>query len=121
MCYNCGYNPCHCSNTTYPNNWFTVPLQSCDPCDTTDVCKRTFPAKCTIYNGPNLTGFSLTTNINIELILATASTLLSSLQQTIEDNQVEQGVKNTNILTALNDINTRINSITGGSHPAYTI
>lgn len=113
MCNSCGYNPCQCgSRFTY--NWMDVSNLPCNSCSSTNVCKKSIPAFCTIYNGPNLTGLSLTTGVNIELILSTISTLFAA-------QQVNQSTINNNILLALNDINARIIAITGTSYPNYTI
>lgn len=113
MCNNCGSNPCNC-NQTYSYNWYNTEGYPCNPCSTTEVCKKKIPAKCTIYKGPALNGIGLTTDLNIELILATISAV-------INQNNTSQATKNTNILSALNDINDRLNILESGSHAAYTI
>lgn len=113
MCNSCGFNPCQCT-PNYNFNWMDTTNLPCNPCSTTPVCKKVIPALCTIYNGPNLTGLSLTTGINIELILSTISTIMAA-------QAANQATINQNILFALNDINARIIAITGVSYPNYTI
>lgn len=78
-CHSCGYNPCNCNNTVHSFNWNTVPDQSCDPCDTTFICKYTFPGRCVIYNGPNLTCFGLGTNVNYDVIIASIHSIICTL------------------------------------------
>lgn len=95
-------------------DWYNIDNYPCNPCSTTPVCKKKVPAFCTYYQGPNLTYIGLTTDINVELILTT-------IVNTIQVSKAEQDTKNANILAALNDINSRIVSITGEAHPAYTI
>ncbi len=108
-CNSCGYSPCQCT-PQYAYNWFNTSNYPCNPCSTTTVCKKTIPGKCTIYGGPNLTGLGLTTGMSVDVVLAAISVIIA-----------EQTVTNANILTALNDINDRINVIDSGSHAPYVI
>jgi hypothetical protein len=120
MCVTCGYSICNCPSVTYSQNWYNT--QSCTPCSTTEVCKKNIPAKCTFYKGSNLANLGLTTNINIELILYTIDLLIGSLNSNRTLDNAAQVTKNTNILTALNDINDRLNTLEGGApHDPYTI
>ena len=121
MACSCGNNPCQCVNPGYAYNWYNTENYPCNPCTTTVVCKKKVPAECVFYAGPALTPLGLTTNIDVELILSTLSTMVDTLQDAISTNLIAQNVKNTNILTALNDINTRLNTITGGAHAPYVI
>lgn len=112
MCYNCGYSVCNCPNVSYNSNWFNT--TNCAPCSSTEVCKKAIPAKCTFYKGSNLTNLGLLTNVNIELVLFTIDQLFGSLSG-------ETIITKSNILTALNDINDRLNVLEGASHPPYVI
>ena len=120
MCNHCGYNPCQC-NPTHGYNWYNTEGYPCTPCTTTPVCKKKIPAKCTYYNGPNLTQLGLTTNIDIEAILATVNSVVGSLQTSISTIEDDESVANLAILAILNDINSRIIAITGISHAPYTL
>lgn len=117
MCQTCGFSICQC-NQTYNYNWYNTDGLPCTTCSGTLVCAKKVPAKCTIYNGVNMDSIGLTTNIDVETILASLNAVLSNMQ--ITDQQ--QGLTNSAILVILNDINTRINTLAGGSpHAAYTI
>lgn len=118
MACNCGYTPCQCAQSIgTPYNWYNVDDLPCSPCNTTQVCKTRAKAICTYYAGPSLTGLGLTTNVNIELILTTISLAIQTLNNAI----TSQGIKNVNILAALNDLNTRVNTANSTSNPPYTI
>ena len=121
MSCSCGNNPCQCNNPTYTYNWYNTANYPCNPCSTTTICKKKVPAKCVEYRGPNLTLLSLTTNVDVELIISTMVSFLGTLQDTVANNLILQNTKNANILAALNDINTRLNVLEGGIHPPYTI
>lgn len=69
--YNC--NPCEQAPDT--NQWFTMGNQSA--CVARPVCKVKIPARCVIYDGPNLTGLGLGSHIDVETILATISALIN--------------------------------------------
>lgn len=117
MCNSCGYNPCTCSNPVYSYNWYNTENLPCDPCSTTPVCKKKIPAKCTFYQSATLVNLNLPTGTNIEAIIQVIDSAIGVLKAF----QATQTTKNTNILTALNDINDRLNVLEGGSHAAYTI
>ena len=119
----CNNYPCSCANNTpvYEYNWFNISSYPCNPCSNTPVCKKKIPAICTFYNGINLTEIGLTTNVNIEVIIAAISATLGTLTDTVATNKISQDTKNTNILAALNDINSRLNTIEGATHPPYVI
>lgn len=111
MCNYCGETPCSCVPTTGSYNWFSTQSQPCSPCATTPiVCKKSIPSLCVKYNGPNLPNIGVNTDDTLNDIL-----------NKLDNIKMIQDLKNTNILAALNDINTRINTITGGSHPPYTL
>lgn len=114
MCVTCGFNPCNCSTVTYSYNWNTISNYPCNPCSQTDVCLKTVPAKCVIYNGPTLANLNLTAPQNVQLILSTIDIAIGAINSA-------NALKFTNILTALNDINTRLNVLESGSHAPYVI
>lgn len=103
MCQTCGYNPCTC-NPNYNFNWYTIDNYNCNPCSNTNVCKKKIPAFCTYYNGPNLDGIGLTTDINIELVLANVNIALKNYQSKIDQ-----------LLGFVNSLNTRLNTLAGGT------
>jgi hypothetical protein len=84
----------------------------CNPCGNTPGCRKKFPAECVIYTGPNLDAFGLTTGkgLSIATILAAINVVIGSTGNTSDS-----------ILTALNDINNRLNEITGETHAPYQI
>lgn len=119
-CSSCGSpSPCSCNtcHSGFSFNWYTTDGLPCNPCSNTQVCKTQHKAFCTYYHGPELTALGLTTNINIELILTQISLAIQTLQNAI----TQQNLKNANILTALNDLNARLNLEAGTSNPPYTI
>jgi len=120
MCISCGYNPCQCV-PVYSYNWYNTPDLPCNPCSATVVCKKKIPAVCTYYNGPNLTGIGLTTNVNLETITATISTIIGALNTAVNNQITAQAVINAQILANFNDINARIVAITGIPHEDYVI
>ena len=79
-----------------------------------------FPkAKCVIYTGSNLVNTGINQNDTLEVILQKLDALFAI-----------QATKNTNILTALNDLNSRVNALElavippipgGGAHAPYTL
>lgn len=117
MCNTCGQSICQCT-PTYSYNWYNTDGQPCTTCSSTPICAKQIPAKCTIYNGVNLAGLSLSSPIDIETVIATIDVVINNIQIL---NQ-EQAAKNINILANLNDINTRLNTLAGGTpHDPYTI
>lgn len=67
--------------------------------------------KCVIYTGTNLVNTGINQNDTLDVALAKIDTVISIQNQ-----------KFTNILAALNDINTRINTLAGGTpHAPYTL
>lgn len=119
MCTQCGYSVCNCYNTNYSTNWYRV--DTCAPCSTTEVCKKVIPAKCTFYKGSNLSDLGLTTDVNVQAVLYAINVVVGEIKASILLNKNSQQDTNANILAALNDINSRLNVLEGGSHPAYTI
>lgn len=121
MCTSCGNHSCNnCQTTGVSHNWYTT--QTCSPCSTTKVCKKSIPAECTFYTGSNLTALGLTSNINLETIFQALNVVLTTSQNTAILNAATQATKNANILLALNDINTRLNALEGGTpNPPYII
>lgn len=117
MCTNCGFSPCNCS-PAYSFNWYNTTGYPCDPCTTTTVCKKKIPAKCTIYNGGVLDNLTAEAGDSIQDIIITINSLLGSLNVADLDQQVTNAV----ILNILNDINTRINTLAGGTpHAPYIL
>lgn len=122
MCTNCGYNYCQCSNPTYSFNWQNTDGYPCNPCSTVDTCLKKIPAKCTIYKGPNLANIGLANDISVELILSVMDVAIGNLKTQATLDKADQAVKNANILAALNSINTRLNTLAGGTpHAPYII
>lgn len=120
MCTQCGNSICNCYNTNYSSNWYTT--QNCAPCSTTEVCKKAIPAKCVFYKAGNLANIGLTTNINTELILYTIDSVIGSIKSGSILDKAAQTVTNANILTALNNINDRLNALEAGApHAPYII
>ncbi len=112
MCNNCGQNNCSCHSTEGSYNWFSTQSQPCSPCATTPVvCKKTIPSLCTKYNGPNLPNLGVNTNDTLNDIL-----------NKLDNIKMVQDLKFNNILTALNDINDRLNDLeVGDDHDPYTL
>lgn len=122
MCVNCGYNPCSCSIVNYSFNWQNTDGYPCNPCSTTDYCIKKIPAKCTIYKGPNLANIGLGSDISVELILSVMDIAIGNAAIAAALDKANQTIKNANILLALNDINTRLNTLAGGTpHVPYII
>lgn len=85
--------------------------QACNGC--IDIVKDI----CVLYQGGNLVNTGINNNDTLRTILAKLDALFAI-----------QATKNTNILAALNDLNTRTNALEtaeaipgGGSHPPYTL
>ncbi len=85
--------------------------QACDDC--LDIIK----GQCVRYTGANLGNTGINQNDTLNLIL-----------QKIDAVFAVQNTKNTNLLAAINDLNTRTNALEtdagipgGGSHPPYTL
>lgn len=114
MCFNCGQNNCNgCynPNPTYTQNWFSTGNLPCDECSPIVVCQRKQPSQCVVYNGPTLV------NLNVTMGVDTLNDILLKLDSI----KALQDTKNINILAALNDINTRLNTLEGGTHVPYTL
>lgn len=121
MCNNCGINPCSCQQPNYSYNWFNTENYPCNPCSTTQVCKKRIPAKCTFYEGPNLANLGLTSPSNLEAIVLATDQVLGLLKDVQLLGTSTQNTVNVNILIALNNINARLNVLESSSHPAYVI
>lgn len=87
--------------------------QACNGC--VDVIKGI----CVLYTGPNLTSTGINQNDDFNTVVSKLNAI-----------KAIQDTKNTNILTALNDLNSRVNALElavippivgGGSHPPYTL
>lgn len=93
-------------NGNQPGNQYSCGhQQQCNGC--IDVIKGI----CVLYTGQNLTSTGINQNDNLNLIL-----------QKLDALKAIQDTKNTNILTALNDINTRLNALESGTdHTPYTL
>lgn len=113
MCVTCG-NPtcnCNCNSTTPDYNWFNIAGLPCTDCDPVVVCKRKIFSLCVAYNGPNLTNLGINTNDSLNDILAK----LDNIKQA-------QDLKNQKLLDNINSINTRLNTLAGGTpHDPYTL
>lgn len=115
---NFSLSTCGCGGNTgmYSTNMWNVNGNqpgnqgSCHRPQNCDGCTDTFKATCILYNGPNRVNTGINKNDNLDLII-----------QKLDALQEVQALKNTNILLALNDINTRLNTITGGSHDPYSL
>lgn len=114
MCNTCGQNTCNCncnsSNSTYNYNWFNTDGLPCTDCDPVVVCQRKIYSLCVKYNGPNLTNLGINTNDSLNDILLK----LDNIKQT-------QDLLNAKLLANINDLNTRLNTLAGGTpHDPYT-
>lgn len=109
MCVTCGIPDCSC-NTTPSYNWFGTDNMPCDECSPVIVCARKMPSLCVIYSGQNLPNTGINTNDTLNDIL----TKLDNIKQT-------QDLMNINILSAINDINTRLNTLASTTHAPYTL
>ena len=78
--------------------------QACNGC--IDIIKDI----CILYLGSNLTNTGINQNDTLRTILQKLDALFAI-----------QATKNTNILAALNDINSRLNVLEGSSHAPYTL
>jgi hypothetical protein len=117
MCQICGQSNCSCDKH-YSFNWYNIDDQPCTSCGTSTVCKKKIPAKCSIYHGAILSALNLEEGANVEEILEAINTLLENATT----NKAIQEQKNNTIVAALNDINSRINALAGGTpHADYTI
>lgn len=111
MCINCGNSYCSGCNNSYTANWFNTYGLPCVDCDPIVTCKRKQPSLCVVYNGPNLPN----TNINLNDSLNDILLKLDNIKQT-------QDLKNAKLLANINDINTRLNTLEGGTaHDPYTL
>lgn len=131
MCVNCGYSPCSCESDSgysfswcnnnedetlctgdgnvspeslYEYNWCTT--NDDEECDTTTVvCRSLQNAICVQYKGPNLDAIGLTTNVNLELILANINSTLN----TIIDNGGSGSIED--IIESINNLTQRLNAL----------
>lgn len=119
MCNNCGHSPCGCTNNTpYQYNWYTVPSQPCNPCTTTEVCKKVIPSQCIGYDGVNLSNLNIVAPSNLKAIVQKIDTEIGTLKT---QNALDAATKAA-ILAALNNINTRLNLLEPGvDQPPYVI
>ena len=99
-------------------NWFPVNSYPCNPCTTQEVCLKTISSQCVEYEGPNLSNINLSAPVNLKTIIQKIDTEIGALKQ----QNVLDAVTKANIQAVLNDINTRLNAIEGGTpHAPYVI
>lgn len=102
MCINCN------DSTSY--NWFNTDSLPCTDCDPIIVCKRKIYSLCVTYGGPNLSNLGINKGDSLDDIL-----------QKLDNIKQAQDNKNTKLLANINDINTRLNVLEGGTHVDYTL
>jgi hypothetical protein len=102
----CGGQSVYDINT--PNE--TPTQESCSHQSPCNGCVDIHKGECTQYTGSNLTN----TGIN-------KFDTLNTILQKLDAIKAIQDTKNANILSALNDINARLNILEGGSHAPYTL
>ena len=74
-------------------------------------CLEIVKSECIKYTGVNLTNLGINQNDTLNDILVKLNAVKSV-----------QDTKDTNLLTAINSLNTRLNTLAGGiAHPIYTI
>jgi len=93
-------------NGNQPGNQYSCGhQQACNGC--IDIIKDI----CTLYLGANLVNTGINTNDDLRVIF-----------QKLDAIKAIQDTKNTNLLAAINDLNTRVNTLAGGTpHPPYTL
>lgn len=118
MC-NCNFSPCGCNSYSqiYGTNFWNGNHQSsnissnCGHPQACNGCLDIIKSECVQYTGSNLGN-----------LLIDKYDDLSTILPILDEAYRVQQIKNTNILTALNDINTRLNALEGGpDHAPYTI
>lgn len=106
MCYKCNSTQGVYSANVW-NSSATTPCghqQSCNGC--IDITK----GECIMYTGSNLTNTGINKHDDLNAILAKLDAI-----------KAIQDTKNNSILNALNDINSRLNALEGGTHAPYTL
>lgn len=117
---NCGCqsNPGVYGSNVWNPNW-SNPGNSptCGHPQACNGCLDLIKGECIRYTGANLVNTGINKNDDLNVVLAKIDALF-----------LLQNTKNTNILAALNDLNTRVNALEtdagipgGGSHPPYTL
>ncbi len=93
-------------NGNQPGNQYSCGhQQACNGC--LDIIKDL----CVLYQGANLVNTGINTNDDLRVIL-----------QKLDAIKAIQDTKNNNLLAAINDLNTRVNTLAGGTpHPPYTL
>lgn len=115
MCQNCGYNICNCVNPMYTQNWFNIDNYPCNPCNATEICKKTIPSQCVGYDGVNLSNINLIAPTNLKAIVQKIDSEIGNLKSF--DSTLKSSLQ-----TILNDINDRLNALEGGTpHDPYTL
>lgn len=115
---NCLGLPCggFTNNSSYPytGNYLGFSPSISNNCGHQQACNgclEVIKSECIKYTGSNIVGIGVNQNDTLSEILVKLNTLKSI-----------QDAKNTNLLSAINDINTRINTIAGGTpHAPYTL
>lgn len=108
---------CGCNQGIYGTNMWNVNgnqssnTSSCNHQQECNGCIDIVKGECALYTGSNLTNTGINKNDDLNTILAKLDAI-----------KAVQDTKNTNILNALNDINSRLNALEGGTpHAAYTL
>lgn len=83
---------------------------TCDHQQACNECIDIIKGVCMMYTGANLTSLGISQYDDLDTILIKLNAV-----------KVVQDTKNANILIALNDINTRLNIITGNAHSVYNL
>lgn len=112
---NCGYSPCGCNSPVYTFNWYNTDNYPCNPCTTTEVCKKTIPSQCVGYDGANLSNINITSPNNLKTIVQKIDSEIGLLK-------TSDATLKANLLIILNDINDRLNDLEGGpDHDPYEL
>ncbi len=111
---NCG---CNNNQSIYGTNMWNVNgnqpsnSTSCNHQQACNGCIDIVKGLCVLYTGTNLTSLGINQNDDLNTIFSKLNAL-----------KVIQDTKNTNILAALNDVNTRLNALeSGADHIPYTL
>lgn len=105
---NCNGLPCGGYSGSYLNTT-NIPVDCVHP-QTCNGCLDIIKSECIRYTGSNLSALGINQNDTLSAILVKLDAL-----KTIQD------TKNTNLLIAINSLNTRLNTSTGGSYAPYTL
>lgn len=108
MINNCDGLPCGGYTGSYLNTT-TLPI-NCGHTQACNGCLDIIKSECIRYTGPSLPALGIDQNDTLSIILSKLNSL-----KTIQD------TKNSNLLAAINNLNTRLNASTGSSHAPYTL